>query len=121
MIYDKPTALSYAALTPCTHSSTFWVWNNIIVLFSVIENCKSAENGQAHKSTVALAAIQEKQIWTQHSPYSPDVTPSDYYLLTKMKEELSGCHLTAVSQFAEVPRCQSISSTAAGLKKCARF
>ena len=36
----------------------------IILLFccSVIENCKSAENGQAHKSTVALAAIQEKQI-----------------------------------------------------------
>ena len=28
----------------------------------------------------------------EHPPYSPDLAPSDYYMFTKMKKELSGHH-----------------------------
>ena len=51
------------------------------------------DNAPAHKSTVAMAAIQEcvSQL-VEHPPYSPDLAPSDYYLLPKMKKELSGRH-----------------------------
>ena len=44
-----------------------------------------------HKSRVAQAAIREcklKQL--NHLPYSPDLTPSDYYLFRNLKSHLCG-------------------------------
>lgn len=46
---------------------------------------------------------------SQRQPCSPDLTPSDFYFLPKMKEELSGQHcdndndvMAAVDRFTEV-------------------
>ena len=50
------------------------------------------DNALAHRSTVAMAAIQKCGIQlVEHTPYSPDLAPSDYYLFLEVKKEL-GCH-----------------------------
>jgi histone-lysine N-methyltransferase SETMAR len=67
------------------------------------------DNAPAHKSTVAMAAINECGFeLLEHPPYSPDLAPSDYYLFPKLKKELSGRHfdtdddvIGAVTQFLE--------------------
>ena len=67
------------------------------------------DNAPAHKSTVAMAAINECGFeLLEHPPYSPDLAPSDYYLFPKLKKELCGRHfdtdddvIGAVNQFLE--------------------
>ena len=50
------------------------------------------DNALAHRSTVAMAAIQKCGIQlVEHPPCSPDLAPSDYYLFLEVKKEL-GCH-----------------------------
>lgn len=51
------------------------------------------DNTPVHKSTVAMAAIQECGFELIHHPFcSPGLAPSDYYLFIKMKKGLSGCN-----------------------------
>ena len=52
-------------------------------------------NITAHTSTVAMAAIQKCGFQlVKDPPYSPDLAPSDYYLLPKMKKELDNDHFS---------------------------
>ncbi|XP_028270394.1 histone-lysine N-methyltransferase SETMAR-like [Parambassis ranga] len=68
------------------------------------------DNTPVHKSTAADTAIQQCRFeLVLHPPYSPDLSPSDYYLFPKMKKELSGRHvdsdddiIAAVDHFLEV-------------------
>jgi histone-lysine N-methyltransferase SETMAR len=67
------------------------------------------DNAPSHKSTVAMAAINECGFEIlEHPPYSPDLAPSDYYLFPKLKKKLSGRQfetnddvIDAVNQFLE--------------------
>ena len=54
------------------------------------------DNAPVQKSRVALAALHKVGIdILNHSPYSPDLAPSDYYLFPKMKKELRGKKFTS--------------------------
>ena len=49
------------------------------------------DNAPVHKSRVAHAAIREcKFEQLNHTPYSPDLAPSDYYLFRNLKSHLRG-------------------------------
>ena len=49
------------------------------------------DNAPAHKSAVAMAAIQDAGFEIlDHPPYSPDLAPSDFYLFPRLKEHLRG-------------------------------
>ena len=51
------------------------------------------DNAQAHRSTVAMAAIQNCGFQLiKDLPCSPDLAPSDSYLFPKIKKELGGHH-----------------------------
>lgn len=49
------------------------------------------DNAPAHKSRVAMTAIQDAGFQLmEHPPYSPDLAPSDFYLFPRLKEHLRG-------------------------------
>lgn len=49
------------------------------------------DNAPAHKSRVALAAIDAAGFeLVDHPPYSPDLAPSDFFLFPKLKENIRG-------------------------------
>ena len=49
------------------------------------------ENAPAHKGAVAMAKLYELRYeLVPHPPYSPDLAPSDYYLLPDLKKWLRG-------------------------------
>ena len=51
------------------------------------------DNAPAHTSQVAMTAAIECGFGIlPHPPYSPDMTPSDYYLFLKLKSHLHGTH-----------------------------
>lgn len=57
-----------------------------------IKKIHEADKNNAHNSTVAKAALQECRFkLVQHPPFSPNLAPTDYCRLPKMKE-LSGLH-----------------------------
>ena len=46
------------------------------------------DNAPAHKSVVAMAAVCDCCFeLVDHSPYSPDLAPSDYFLFPNMKKK----------------------------------
>lgn len=56
------------------------------------------DNAPAHTSHVAQAAVFDlgyEQL--PHPPYSPDLSPSDYFLFPRVKQELRGRHFTSRS------------------------
>ncbi|XP_073527124.1 histone-lysine N-methyltransferase SETMAR-like [Phyllobates terribilis] len=67
------------------------------------------DNAPAHKAAVAMATIQEAGFeLVEHSPYSPDLAPSDFFLFPRLKEHLWGKRfddnsdvITAVGDFFE--------------------
>ena len=67
------------------------------------------DNAPAHKSVVAMAAINDCGFeLVQHPPYSPDLAPSDFHLFPKLKKAISGSHfqsdddvILAVEDFLE--------------------
>ncbi|XP_045457302.1 histone-lysine N-methyltransferase SETMAR-like [Melitaea cinxia] len=60
------------------------------------------ENAPVHKSHVALAALLKVGFdILNHSPHSPDLVPSDYYLFPKMKKELRGKKFTTDDEVKE--------------------
>lgn len=49
------------------------------------------DNAPAHKSSVAMAAIEDAGFeLMEHPAYSPDLAPSDFYLFPRLKEHLRG-------------------------------
>lgn len=49
------------------------------------------DNAPAHKSKLGVAALAECEFEIlNHPPYSPDLAPSDYFLLPKLKKKLRG-------------------------------
>jgi len=49
------------------------------------------DNAPAHTSSEELVAIRNSGFeLLHHSPYSPDLAPSDYYLFPKLKEFKKG-------------------------------
>ncbi|GBP29218.1 Histone-lysine N-methyltransferase SETMAR [Eumeta japonica] len=57
------------------------------------KNCKKCpfhqDNASAHRSAVAMAAIRDADFEIlERPPYSPNLTPSDFYLLLRFKEYL---------------------------------
>ena len=53
--------------------------------------CLLHDNAPVHMSAVALAAVKECGFdEIEHPPYSPDLPPCDYYLISKLKKYLRG-------------------------------
>ena len=50
--------------------------------------CLLPDNAPVHKVAAAKAAVKECDF--KHPPYSPDLSPSDYYLFSKLKKDLRG-------------------------------
>ena len=50
------------------------------------------DNTRSHTARQIKALLREKLHWDifQHSPYNPDLAPSDFFLFLKMKEHLVG-------------------------------
>ena len=49
------------------------------------------DNAPAHTSHIVQATLREQNIFQlPHPPYSPDLSPCDYYLFPKLKEYLRG-------------------------------
>ncbi len=60
------------------------------------------DNAPAHKATLTLALIQQLG-WTRmpHPPYSPDLTPSDFWLFHRLKRNLRGVRFPSVEHLKE--------------------
>ena len=58
------------------------------------------DNAPAHKAaSVCQFLTQKKNVTTlYHRPYSPDLSPPDYFLFPKLKMKLKGLHFTDVAE-----------------------
>ena len=55
-------------------------------------------------SKVAMAAIQKFGFQlVEHPPYSPDLTPFDYYLFPKIKKDIGGHHVAKDDDVMNAP------------------
>jgi len=53
------------------------------------------DNAPVHTAMVILEFLAKKRIkLLSHPPYSPDLTPADYFLFPKLKKELAGFTMT---------------------------
>jgi histone-lysine N-methyltransferase SETMAR len=48
------------------------------------------DNAPAHKSVLAMGNVRDLHYESEHPPYSPDLAPSDFYVLPKLKLFLAG-------------------------------
>jgi len=61
------------------------------------------DNASAHKAAnVCQFLTPQKKVTTlYHSPYSPDLSPPDYFLFSKLKMKLKGLHFADVVEIQE--------------------
>jgi histone-lysine N-methyltransferase SETMAR len=60
------------------------IWRKKKILFH-------QDNAPVHTSVIAMAKINELKFeLLPHTPYSPDLAPSDYFLFPKLKKWLAG-------------------------------
>ncbi|GFW73979.1 putative DD34D transposase [Trichonephila clavipes] len=65
-----------------------------------IENswCLVHENAPSHTSLVARRFLAQNNVCVlNHPPYSPNLTPGDYSLFSKLKMKLKGCYFEDIS------------------------
>ena len=67
------------------------------------------DNAPVHKSRVVHAALLRDCGFKQldHSPYSPDLAPSDYYLFPNLKKHLKGARLEDLNSVKVPPNSSS--------------
>jgi histone-lysine N-methyltransferase SETMAR len=59
-------------------------------------------NAPAHKAASVCQFLTQKNVTTfYHPPYSPDLSPSDYFLFPKLKMKLKGFHFADVAEIQE--------------------
>ena len=59
-------------------------------------------NAPAHKAASVSQFLNHKNVTTlYHPPYSPDLSPPDYFLFPKMKMKLKGLHFADVAEIQE--------------------
>jgi histone-lysine N-methyltransferase SETMAR len=59
-------------------------------------------NAPAHKAASVCQFLTQKNVTTlYHLPYSPDLSPPDYYLFPKLKKKLKGLHFADVAEIQE--------------------
>ncbi|CAG8620886.1 15183_t:CDS:1 [Racocetra persica] len=60
------------------------------------------DNARSHKADIVTNYLKKKCIKLMpHLPYSPDLTPCDFYLFPKIKNELAGRHFEQVENLAK--------------------
>jgi len=60
------------------------------------------DNGSAHKAASVCQFLTLKKVTTlYHPPYSPDLSPPDYFLFPKLTVKLKGLHFTDVAEIQE--------------------
>jgi len=53
--------------------------------------CLLQDNGMPHTATATVSTIEDLRFeCIPHPPYSPDLTPSDFYIFSPLKDALSG-------------------------------
>jgi histone-lysine N-methyltransferase SETMAR len=59
-------------------------------------------NSPAHKTASVCQFLTPKNVTTlYHPPYSPDLSPPDYFLFSKLKMKLKGLHFADVAEIQE--------------------
>ena len=59
-------------------------------------------NVPAHKTASVCQFLTQKNVTTlYHVPYSPDLSPPDYFLFPKLKMKLKGLHFADVAEIQE--------------------
>jgi histone-lysine N-methyltransferase SETMAR len=57
------------------------------------------DNAPAHKAASVCQFLTRKNVTTlYHPPYSPDLSPPDYFLFPKLKMKLKGLHFVDVAE-----------------------
>ena len=60
------------------------------------------DNAPAHKAASDWQFLTRKNVATlYHPPYSPDLSPPDYFLFPKLKMNLKGLHFADVAEIQE--------------------
>jgi histone-lysine N-methyltransferase SETMAR len=60
------------------------------------------DNAPAHKTASVRQFLTPKSVTTlYHPPYSPDLSPPDYFLFRKLKTKLKGLHFADVDEIKE--------------------
>ena len=59
---------------------------------------KNKENIQAVQNSIARCYSRIKWKMLSHSPYSPNLAPSDFFLLSKLKDLLKETSVTSINQ-----------------------
>jgi histone-lysine N-methyltransferase SETMAR len=60
------------------------------------------DNVPAHKAASVCQFLNQKNVTTlYHPPYSPDLSPPDYFLFPKLKIKLKGLHFADVAEIEE--------------------
>ncbi len=74
-------------------NSTFFAEINLIICFSIYESLRKKWTVQSHpiKLTQSLLNQLKRDVFC-HAAYSPDLVPSDYYLIPGLKLDLDGRH-----------------------------
>jgi hypothetical protein len=61
------------------------------------------DNAPAHKAAICCQFLTPKNVTTfYHPPYSPDLSPPDYFLFPKLKINLKGLHFADVTQIQKL-------------------
>ena len=80
------------------------------------------DNAPSHDAAIVKKFLENRNVAVLHyTPYSPDLAPTDYFLLTKLQFSLKGRHFQTVEeiQCAVTRELSNISKTAflEGMKK----
>jgi len=60
------------------------------------------DNAPAHKAAIVCQFFTPKNVTTLYDPpYSPDLSPPDYFLIPKLKMKLKGLHFADVAEIEE--------------------
>jgi histone-lysine N-methyltransferase SETMAR len=60
------------------------------------------DNAPAHKAASVCQYLTQKYVTTfYHSPYSPDLSPPEYFLFANLKMKLKGLHFTDVAEIQQ--------------------
>ena len=60
------------------------------------------DNAPAHKAASIANFLPKKKCYNPyHPPYSPDLSPPDYFLFPKLKMKLKGLHFADVAEIQE--------------------
>ena len=58
------------------------------------------DNAQVHTCKVAMDAVERNEYeLIQHPAYSPDLAPSDFFLVPNLKKDILGCHFRPDEEF----------------------